>query len=186
MGPAALVLALERRLYLRLRSLADRRAAALALKQNQRPTPQHLLTGERGEDHAFFHLRSLGYTIVARRWVSDRVRGDLDLVAWDGDTLVVFEVKTRTARDLFPAESQVDAAKERQLRRMAAAYLGQLPRRHRGRVPVRFDVLSVYLVTDEPQIEHLRNAFPLRTGPPEAAFGPSTSGPRGVYSRRRT
>jgi putative endonuclease len=154
------LLAAERRSYLALRSMADRRLAQRAARNGESPKPEHLLTGERGEDHSFFHLRSLGYTIVARRWVSARVRGDLDLVAWDGDTLVIFEVKTRTARDLFPAESAVNSAKQRQLRRMTAAWLGHLPARHRSRVRVRFDVLSVYLVTDEPQFEHIRDAFP--------------------------
>ena len=147
---------------MRLRSLADRRAAARAQQLGESPKPEHLLTGERGEDHAFFHLRALGYTIVARRWVSARVKGDLDLVGWDGDTLVVFEVKTRTARDLFPAEIAVNDAKQKQLRRMTAAWVGQLPKRLRGRVPVRFDVVSVYLVTDQPEFEHIRDAFPYR------------------------
>ena len=152
---------LERSVFLRLRSLADRRLAARARRAGRGPKPPHLLTGERGEDLAFFHLRSLGYTVVARRWVSDRVRGDLDAVAWDGDTLVVIEVKTRTARDLFPAEAEVDAAKQRQLRKLAGAWLAQLPARHRARVPVRFDVLSVYLL-DRPEFEHTPNAFAWR------------------------
>lgn len=104
----------------------------------------------------------MGYTIMARRWVAARVKGDLDLVGWDGDTLVIFEVKTRTARDLFPAEVAVNPAKQRQLRRMAAAWMGQLPKRLRGRVRVRFDVVSVYLVTEEPEFEHIRDAFPYR------------------------
>ncbi|HZQ42167.1 MAG TPA: YraN family protein [Acidobacteriaceae bacterium] len=156
------LLAVERQSYLALRSLADRRAAARAQRLGESPKPEHLRTGERGEDLAFFHLRGLGYTIVARRWVSARVKGDLDLVGWDGDTLVVFEVKTRTARDLFPAEVAVNEAKQKQLRRMAAAWVGQLPKRLRGRVPVRFDVVSVYLVTDEPEFEHIRDAFPYR------------------------
>jgi len=156
------LLRLERSLYLGLRSLADQRAATQARHQGLDPKPEHLLTGELGEDHAFFHLRSLGYTIVARRWVSARVRGDLDLVGWDGGTLVVFEVKTRTARDLFPAEVAVNAAKRQQLRKLAAAWLAQLPKRHGGRVPVRFDVVSVYLVGDEPEFEHIADAFPYR------------------------
>lgn len=153
------LLRFEQSLYLRLRSLADRRAGARARRRDESPKPDHLLTGELGEDHAFFHLRSLGYTIVACRWVSARVKGDLDLVAWDGDTLVVFEVKTRTARDLFPADVAVNQAKRTQLRRMAAAWLGQLPERHRSRVPVRFDVLSVYLVGSKPEFEHVVDAF---------------------------
>jgi putative endonuclease len=143
-------LSIEQRLYTALRARADRRS----------PLPPHQLTGERGEDAAFFHLRSLGYTLVARRWRSQRLRGDLDLVAWDGDTLVVFEIKTRTARDLAPADTQVDQHKQQQLRKMAAAYLAQFPEAHRVSVPVRFDILSVYLLGGQPHFEHFRNAFP--------------------------
>jgi len=157
-----LLLRFERSLYLRLRCLADRRLSRRAVRRGEEPEPEHLLTGELGEDHAFFHLRSLGYTIVARRWVSVRVKGDLDLVGWDGDTLVIFEVKTRTARDLFPAEVAVNPAKQKQLRKLTAAWLAQLPARHRGRLPVRFDVISVYLVTEQPEFEHIAGAFPFR------------------------
>ena len=114
---------LEERAHAALRARADRKRAIAP----------HLLTGERGEDAAFFHLRGLGYTIVARRWRSERQAGDLDLVAWDGDTLVIFEVKARTARDLYPAEVQVDPHKQTILRRMAHAFLLQMPApRHDG------------------------------------------------------
>ena len=152
----ALLLSFERRIYTALQSLAGRRSA-------NRGQPPHLLAGERGEQEAFFHLRTLGYTIVARRWRSDRLRGDLDLAAWDGDTLVFFEIKTRTAHDLAAAETQVDPHKQKILRRMAAAYLRQLPEPHRDRVPIRFDVLSVYILPTGTEFEHFRAAFPFRT-----------------------
>ena len=150
MNFAAMALQMERRLYTGLRARADRRS----------PLPPHQLTGLRGEDAAFFHLRSLGYTVVARRWIAQRLRGDLDLVAWDGDTLVVFEIKTRTAHDLAPADTSIDADKERQLRLMANAYLAQIPEANRRSVPVRFDTLSVYLLPSGPEFEHIRDAFP--------------------------
>jgi putative endonuclease len=149
-----LPLALERRLHTALRARADRNS----------PLPPHLLTGERGEYAAFFHLRSLGYTIVARRWRSRRLPGDLDLIAWDGPTLVIFEIKTRTARDLVPAEAQVDGPKQDMLRKMAGAYLNRLPEQHRASFAVRFDILSVYFLGKTIEFEHLRNAFP-RTAP---------------------
>jgi putative endonuclease len=148
---SAFALDLERRIYTRLRAHADRRSLL----------PPHLLTGQRGEDAAFFHLRALGYTVVARRWHASRVRGDLDLVAWDGPTLVVFEVKTRTARDFAPADAEVDNLKKTQLRKLAAAYLKRLPELHRASVRVRFDVLSVYLLPTGHEFEHIPDAFPL-------------------------
>jgi len=149
-------LEIERLTYTHLRARADRKS----------PHPAHILTGERGEDAAYFHLRAHGYTIVARRWKSDRLPGDLDLAAWDGVTLVFFEIKTRTARDSAAAETQINPHKQRTLRRMAAAYLRQLPERHRDRVPIRFDVLSVYQLPTHTEFEHFRAAFPFR----ESAF----------------
>jgi putative endonuclease len=150
----SLTLALESRAYTALRAFADRRS----LK------PAHLLTGERGEDAAYFHLRRLGYTVVARRWRTERLAGDLDLVAWDGPTLVIFEVKTRTAssrEDAFaPAETAVDPHKQHILRKMAAAYLRQFPGPARTSIAVRFDILSVYQVPAGTEFEHIRNAFP--------------------------
>jgi putative endonuclease len=161
-------LTLERRLYTALRSRGDRLQERRAARAGRNPRPAHLLTGERGEDAAFFHLRALGYTVVARRWQAERLRGDLDLVAWDGDTLVVFEIKTLTspaeAQAFVPAETAVDQHKRQTLRRMAAAYLQQLPEAYRAAVPLRFDVLSVYLepgaANPESRFEHFRDAFP--------------------------
>ncbi len=152
MGLGSLALSVERRAFTALRSLADRR----------RPTPQHLLTGEQGEDAAYFHLRSLGYTVVARRWQAERLRGDLDLVAWDGPQLVIFEIKTRTARDLAPADTAVDHHKRQTLRKMAQAYLRQFPVIVRPSIPLRFDILSVYLLASSAEFEHIRDAFPPR------------------------
>lgn len=155
------LLALERRLFLVLRARADLRAAHRAVRGRLAPKPAHLVTGERGEDLAFFHLSELGYTVVARRWHSARLKGDLDLVAWDGETLVIFEVKTRTAQDLAPAESAVDSEKQRTLRRMALAYRRRLPEPWRDIVPIRFDILSVYDLPAGPGFEHIPDAFPL-------------------------
>ena len=149
MSLAEFGLALERRGYTWLRALADRRDAR----------PAHLLLGERGEDAAFFYLRGLGYTVVARRWRSERLTGDLDLVAWDGASLVVYEVKSRSARGIAPAEMAVDEHKQGMLRKMASAYLRQIPELHREGVRVRFDVVSVYFDGDAPVFEHRRDAF---------------------------
>jgi putative endonuclease len=171
MSLASFTLTLERALHTRLRARADRLAADRAdLNPDPRirPKPDHLLTGERGEDAAFFHLRSLGYTIVARRWRSRRLAGDLDLIAWDGPTLVIVEVKTLTAsreQAFLPAEIAVDRSKQDMLRKMAAAYLHLLPEPHRASVHVRFDILAVYLSPGDTEYDHIRDAFP-RSAPP--------------------
>ncbi|MBB6145997.1 putative endonuclease [Silvibacterium bohemicum] len=103
--------------------------------------PAHLATGQRGERAAFFYLRRNGFVITARGWRSDLARGDLDLVAWEDETICFVEVKTRTTRAVAPAEAAVDEDKQKILMRLARHYLRQLPVEN---VPVRFDILSVY------------------------------------------
>lgn len=117
----------------------------------------HLQTGLRGEDAAYFYLRRLGYIIVARRWRSPRLRGDVDLIGWDGDTLCFIEVKTRSSRTFLPAEVAVDIEKQRTLHRMAREYLRQLE--GFDRIPSRFDIVSVYVTGEQPECELFRNAF---------------------------
>ncbi len=120
----------------------------------------HLATGLRGEFEALFYLRRLGYVVVARRWRSPELKGDLDLVAWDGDTLCFVEVKARTARDMMPAQTAVDREKADMLRQMARAYLRRIPREQRERVSIRFDVVSVYLLGGAaPEFELFRDAL---------------------------
>lgn len=158
---SARLLVWEGRAFQRLRRVADRRMSARGGARGRAPKPEHLRTGERGEDLAYFHLRERGYTMVARRWHSARLKGDLDLVGWDGETLVVFEIKTRTTRDMTPAELAVDPAKRRMLRRMALGYRTRLPEPWRDLVPIRFDVVSVYDLPNGPEFDHMVNAFPL-------------------------
>jgi putative endonuclease len=120
--------------------------------------PAHLATGIDGEDAAFFYLRRKGYVVVARRWSSGFQRGDLDLIAWQGPLLCFFEVKTRTAHDIAAAEVAVDSHKRNTLRKLARHYVRQLPMK--AAPPVRFDILSVYLVPGkEKEFVHFEGAF---------------------------
>jgi putative endonuclease len=121
--------------------------------------PAHLETGVRGEREALFHLRKLGYIVVARRWRSAKLWGDVDLIAWDGEWLCFVEVKTRSQRDLAPAEFAVDRDKREMLQRMARAYLRGFPEKLRGEVRVRFDVVSVYLLPSGAEFDLYRGAF---------------------------
>jgi putative endonuclease len=118
--------------------------------------PQHQRIGARGEEEAYFHLRQLGYAIVARNFRSPRCRGEIDLIGWDADVLCFIEVKTRTSRDVKPPEAAVDRHKRREVLAVAREYLRRLP-------PLcqwRFDIVSVYYEcpTSRPQIEVFRNA----------------------------
>ena len=131
---------------------------AARLRPGASPEAAHIATGRRGEDEACFFLRGLGYTVVARNWRSPRRRGEIDLVAWDGDVLCFIEVKTRSTREVKPAEAAVDHAKQRELAAMARQYL----RRRRGPTPVlRADVVSVYSDSQPPSITLFKDAFRL-------------------------
>jgi len=123
----------------------------------------HLAIGLRGEEIAFFHLRELGYILIARRWKTPKFPGDVDLIGWDTDTLCFIEVKTRTGRTIVPAEFSVDQHKQKTLRSLASVFLKHFPETLRRHIPVRFDVVSVYLpvagTNAEVEIEVLQAAF---------------------------
>jgi putative endonuclease len=122
-----------------MQSRVMRQMNSLAERLRRRSgTAIHLVTGERGEREALFHLRKRGYVIVARRWKTAKLWGDVDLIAWDGEYLCFVEVKTRSRRDEIPAESAVDRDKREMLQKMARAYLRRFPEKLRGEIQVRF------------------------------------------------
>jgi putative endonuclease len=117
--------------------------------------PDHLRTGRRGEEAAYFHLRKLGYVMVARNFRSPNRRGEIDLIAWHEDVLCFVEVKTRTTRDVKPAAAAVDRDKRHDLLAVAREYLRHLP----ASCQWRLEVISVYYdqQSSQPQIELFRN-----------------------------
>ena len=117
--------------------------------------PAHQRTGRRGEEDAYFHLRKTGYVMVARNFRSPRRRGEIDLIGWHNDVLCFVEVKTRTTRNVKPAELAVDYEKQRELRLVAREYLRLIT----GAPQYRFDIISVYHDGQQPQFELFQNAF---------------------------
>lgn len=120
-------------------------------------SPEHQKTGRRGEEAAYFYLRKMGYTMVARNFRSPRCRGEIDLIGWDRDVLCFIEVKTRTTRDVKTGEAAVDRHKRREIALVVKDYLRRLP------LPCqwRFDVVSVYYgqpKASRPQIEVFRSS----------------------------
>ncbi|HOK44910.1 MAG TPA: YraN family protein [Bryobacteraceae bacterium] len=111
--------------------------------------------GRRGEDLAHRYLERQGFSIVARNHRAPSGRGEIDLVAWERDTLVFVEVKTRHSVEFGVPERNVDAEKRNALLRAARDYA------RRAGVPwerVRFDLVSVVL-SDPPAFTHTRDAF---------------------------
>ena len=99
-------------------------------------------TGVRGETYAYWYLRRNGYVMIARNFTHRGLKGEIDLVGYDGETLAFVEVKTRTSpRDEFGSpEDAVTVEKQRKLSRMARQFV----REYRARsAPFRFDILAI-------------------------------------------
>ncbi|MFB0626603.1 YraN family protein [Streptomyces sp. AB3(2024)] len=109
--------------------------------------------GRYGEDLAVRRLTESGMTVIARNW---RCRGgEVDIVARDGDALVLCEVKTRRRGVFEHPMAALRAAKAERLRRLAGRWLAD----HGGPPPggVRIDLVGVLLPRrGAPQVEHVR------------------------------
>lgn len=128
--------------------------------------------GRYGEDVAVAHLTAAGLHVLARNW---RCRdGEIDIVARDGDVLVMCEVKTRRNADFGTPLDAVTPVKAARLRRLASQWLteqrlvhqrtassDEMPaQRGPGYGEIRFDVVSVLRPhSGAAVVEHVRGAF---------------------------
>jgi len=127
--------------------------------------PAHLELGVRGEQAALEYLKVReGYRIVAtnfrvqlgRGLANKKITAEIDIIAYDGETLVFVEVKTRKSGEIAPPEAAVDLKKRRHIARAAIRY------RYLMNVtaePYRYDVVTVISDGQEEQIELLRGYF---------------------------
>jgi len=111
--------------------------------------------GHAGEVAALRHLEEQGFRILARDWRSRL--GQIDIVAEDGDTLVLVEVKARRGTSFGLPEEAVDARKQRKLRTLMEVYRAQ---NHRRDQPCRIDVIGLLLDDNlnVTRVEHIRDA----------------------------
>ncbi len=94
--------------------------------------------GAYGEQVAAAHLVAEGMTVLDRNWRCPQ--GEIDIVARDGDVLVVCEVKTRSSIALGHPLEAVTARKAARLRRLAAAWIRE---RRVHPAEVRIDLVGV-------------------------------------------
>lgn len=113
------------------------------------------MLGRHGEDLAARHLVGAGFTILARNWRCEA--GEIDIVARDGATLVIAEVKTRTTTAFGSPAEAVTPRKADKLRELALTWLREHPDSGAG---IRFDVISIVVPKSAPtRLEHLRGVL---------------------------
>lgn len=113
-------------------------------------------TGEKGEDLAAAYLAETGYRIIERNYRC--FFGEIDIVAWEGETLVFAEVKSRRTEAYGAPQLAVGREKQDKISRIALHYLSERQLRSH---PARFDVVAVMLLPGGTRIELIRNAFEL-------------------------
>jgi len=125
-------------------------------------TGDHAL-GRRGEDIAQRFLQRSGMIVVDRNYRMASGAGEVDLVAWDGDTLVFVEVKSRQTIEHGAPDRAIGPQKQSSLLRTAREYARQ------AEVPwqkVRFDVVTVVFEATPPAVTHFRDVFGSKTTKP--------------------
>jgi putative endonuclease len=113
--------------------------------------------GRRGEDIAHRFLQRTGIVVVDRNYRMSSGAGEVDLVGWEGDTLVFVEVKSRQTDEYGTPDRAIGLQKQSSLIRTAREYA-----RH-AEVPwdqIRFDVVTVVFSTP-PKVSHLKDVLAL-------------------------
>lgn len=109
--------------------------------------------GKRGETLAIEHLKSIGYEILDVNWFSGHL--EIDIVARDGNELVIVEVKSRGNSSYEHPSEAVSNKKIRFLVNAAEAYILEKD----INFDTRFDVISIIFYKGGYQLEHFRDAF---------------------------
>jgi putative endonuclease len=134
--------------------------------KHQNPDPRRAL-GRRGEKLAMTHLRRLGFSPLGH---NERTRhGEIDLIAFDGRTLVFAEVKTRRVnpqkRGIQSDQQQplmwLRPRQRERLRRLAAAWLRDEKHIRPTAHTIRFDAIGVVLDTKDRliRLDHIEGAW---------------------------
>ncbi|NLM20568.1 MAG: YraN family protein [Peptococcaceae bacterium] len=109
--------------------------------------------GNLGENLAVEHLQREGLKILARNYRCPK--GEMDIIARDGDCLVFVEVRTRSSSSSGRAEESIVFHKLQRLKAIAMLYL--LEQNIKKWPSLRFDVVAINITAEEPQINWLKN-----------------------------
>ena len=116
---------------------------------------KHHNAGRRGEDLAHRFLRRSGFVVVARNYRLAAGDAEADLIAWEGETLAIVEVKSRGSEEYGSPERAIGEEKRRHLLRVAREYSRKCGVSWER---VRLDVVAVIL-SDPPRVTLYRGAL---------------------------
>ncbi len=115
---------------------------------------EHNITGINGEEIAIKHLTGKSCTIIEKNWRCGRL--EVDIIAREGDRLIIAEVKTRTRGFLQSPGEAVNRRKQEFLIRAANAYI----RKMNLDLEVRFDIITIiFSKKGDHTVQHIENAF---------------------------
>ena len=109
--------------------------------------------GKTGEEIASAYLEAKGYRILERNWKLGRE--EIDIIAKEGDFIVIVEVKTRHLSSFPDPEMYVNRTKQQIQARTANAWM----RYHKQAGEIRFDVIFVLIQSGKTKINHIIDAF---------------------------
>ncbi len=109
--------------------------------------------GKMGEQMTARYLTDKGYIILEHNYRRGHL--EIDLIALDGDELVIVEVKSRAYDNILQPEAAVDHKKRQALIRLANEYV----KSHNRKENVRFDIITVVSKEGGAEIKHLKNAY---------------------------
>ncbi len=121
----------------------------------ERPMGGSSAVGRAGEDRAAEFLRRRGYEILERNFRTGR--GEVDIIAVRGNTLVFCEVKTWRSIPVEELEHAITPAKSRRIFEASLRFLEKTPRFMTCRL--RYDVIHIAGTPSDGVVRHIRNAI---------------------------
>lgn len=124
------------------------------LAKSQRTRDRRKQRGAAGESLAMRFLEREGMKILQRNYRYER--GEIDIVAEEGEEIVFVEVKARRSKAFGEPEDAVTDQKQEQLRKVAEGYLFEHELSDRA---CRFDVVAIFFHNGRAEFNHIKNAF---------------------------
>jgi putative endonuclease len=124
------------------------------MKHRPANTGGHLALGRRGEQLAVDHLLRKGYRVLKRNFHTRR--GEIDIIARQGDQIVFVEVKTARGKAYGSPRDWVDVRKQARVIHAAVVYLAL---QRIQDTDCRFDVIAIEMYRSKPRLIHIINAF---------------------------